>query len=123
MAITSPPCSTLRAFLTIPARAASSCRAATHARPTSSWRQNVGVVYTGSSSKQSEHGGYAFDDTDVILLVSNPHIEPKTVTSWVETMQVAPTILQLLGLDPSALDAVRMEGTAVLPGLFDSDQN
>ena len=84
---------------------------------------NVGVVYTGSASKQSEHGGYAFDDTDVILLVSNPHIQPKTVTSWVETMQVAPTILQLLGLDPSALDAVRMEGTTVLPGLFDSDHN
>ena len=84
---------------------------------------NVGVTYTGSASKQTEHGGYAFDDTDVILLVSNPHIQPKTVTSWVETMQVAPTILQFLGLDPSALDAVRMEGTSVLPGLFDSDHN
>jgi hypothetical protein len=30
-------------------------------------------------------------------------------------MQVAPTILQALGLDPNALDAVRQEGTAVLP--------
>jgi len=84
---------------------------------------NIGVIYTGSASKQEEHGGYAFDDTNVILLVSNPHIEAKTITSWVETMQVAPTILQLLGLDPSALDAVRMEGTSVLPGLFDSDHN
>jgi hypothetical protein len=84
---------------------------------------NVGVVYTGSASKQSEHGGYAQDDTDVMLLVSNPHIEARTVTSWVETMQVAPTILQLLGLDPSALDAVRLEGTQVLPGLFDSDSH
>jgi hypothetical protein len=36
---------------------------------------------------------------------------------------VAPTILQLLGLDPKALDAVRMEGTPVLPGLFESDQH
>jgi hypothetical protein len=35
----------------------------------------------------------------------------------VETKQVAPTILQILGLDPKALDAVKMEGTAVLPGL------
>jgi hypothetical protein len=84
---------------------------------------NVGVVYTGSTSKQSEHGGYAQDDTDVMLLVSNPHIQPKTVTSWVETMQVAPTILQILGLDPSALDAVRMEGTPVLPGLIESNNN
>ncbi len=84
---------------------------------------NIGVIYTGSTKKQSEHGGFAFDDTNVMLLVSNPHIQAKTLTSWVETMQVAPTILQLLGLDPSALDAVRMEGTQVLPGLFGSDNH
>jgi len=36
----------------------------------------------------------------------------------VETKQVAPTILQMLGLNPNALDAVKQEGTAVLPGLF-----
>jgi hypothetical protein len=30
-------------------------------------------------------------------------------------MQVAPTVLKALGLDPRALDAVRIEGTAVLP--------
>jgi hypothetical protein len=35
----------------------------------------------------------------------------------VETTQVAPTILKLLGLDPDDLDAVRKEGTPVLPGL------
>ena len=78
---------------------------------------NVGVVYTGSLAKQSEHGGYAWDDTNVMLLVSNPDIRPKTLHSFVETAQVAPTILQLLGLNPSALDAVRAEGTPVLPGL------
>jgi hypothetical protein len=39
------------------------------------------------------------------------------VTSFVETAQVAPTILKVLGLDPNALDAVRKEGTPVLPGL------
>ncbi len=79
---------------------------------------NVGVVYTGSSAKQAEHGGFAIDDTNVMLLVSNPSIEAKTDYQFVETTQVAPTILQILGLDPKALDAVKMEGTAVLPGLF-----
>jgi hypothetical protein len=78
---------------------------------------NVGVVYTGSTKKQSEHGGFAQDDTNVMLLVSNPHLEAATVTSFVETSHVAPTILRLLGLDPSALTAVRAEGTPVLPGL------
>ena len=78
---------------------------------------NVGVVYTGSTKKQSEHGGFAIDDTNVMLLVSNPSIHSRTVTTFVETTQVAPTVLKLLGLDPGALDAVRKEGTAVLPGL------
>jgi len=79
---------------------------------------NVGVVYTGNLKKQSEHGGFAWDDTNVMLLVSHPDIEARTVNSFVETAQVAPTILKLLGLDPNALDAVRLEGTPVLPGLF-----
>ena len=82
---------------------------------------NVGVVYTGSSAKQAEHGGFANDDTNVMLLVSNPSIAAKADYSFVETKQVAPTILQLLGLNPSALDAVRAEGTAVLPGITFGD--
>jgi hypothetical protein len=78
---------------------------------------NVGVVYTGSTKKQSEHGGFAVDDTNVMLLVSNPSIEGRTETSFVETLQVAPTILWTLGLDPNSLDAVQKEGTPVLPGI------
>jgi len=78
---------------------------------------NVGVVYTGGDKKQSEHGGYAWDDTNVMLLVSAPGLEHRTLHSFVETAQVAPSILSLLGLDPDALDAVRQEGTPVLPGL------
>ncbi|HXI40836.1 MAG TPA: alkaline phosphatase family protein [Bryobacteraceae bacterium] len=78
---------------------------------------NVGVIYTGSSKKQAEHGGFAHDDTNVMLLVSNPDLHARTVTSFVETTQVAPTILQALGLDPNDLDAVQKEGTPVLPGL------
>jgi len=81
---------------------------------------NIGVIYTGSAAKQEEHGGFAFDDTNVMLLVSNSGLKPRTVTAWVETMQVAPTILQVLGLDPGSLDAVQAEGTQVLPGLFSS---
>jgi hypothetical protein len=78
---------------------------------------NVGVVYTTSLKKQAEHGGFAHDDTNVMLLISNPQLHRRTVTSFVETSQVAPTILELLGLDPQELDAVRREGTPVLPGL------
>jgi hypothetical protein len=76
---------------------------------------NVGVTYTGSTKKQEEHGGFAHDDTNVVLLLSNPNFKAKTVKAEVGTAQVAPTILQALGIDPRALDAVRIEGTGVLP--------
>jgi len=79
---------------------------------------NIGHTYSGSTKKLAEHGGFAFDDTNVMLLVSNPWIQPRTEHAWAETMQVAPTILQALRLDPNALDAVRAEGTPVLPDLF-----
>ena len=78
---------------------------------------NTGVVYTGSAKKQAEHGGFALDDTNVMLLVANPALRSRTITSFVETSQVAPTILRVLGLDPRELDAVRAEGTPELPGL------
>lgn len=78
---------------------------------------NVGVIYTGSSKKQEEHGGFAHDDTNVILLLSNPAFKARTVYSEVGTLQVAPTILKALGLNPQKLDGVRLEGTAPLPGV------
>jgi Type I phosphodiesterase / nucleotide pyrophosphatase len=78
---------------------------------------NPGVVYTGSTAKLSEHGGFGHDDTNVILLLSNPSFRAKTVRAEVGTAQVAPTILKALGLNPLALYAVRVEGTGVLPGV------
>ena len=83
----------------------------------------VGVVYTGSLKKQAEHGGFSHDDTNAMILVSNPRLSAHTVDSFVQTAQVAPTILKLLGLDPQALDAVRLEGTPVLPSLFGGENN
>src|ERR1700722_2759739 len=76
---------------------------------------NVGVTYSGSTAKLSEHGGFAHDDTNVVLLLSNPSYKAKTIREGVGTVQVAPTILQSLGLSPSALGAVVAEGTSVLP--------
>ena len=78
---------------------------------------NVGVVYTGSTAKLSEHGGFGHDDTNVILLLSNPSFRAKTVRADVGTVQVAPTILKALGINPWELYAVRVEGTSVLPGV------
>ncbi|MEC3981657.1 phosphodiesterase, partial [Amycolatopsis sp. H20-H5] len=73
------------------------------------------VVYTGGKKKIAEHGGAAGDDRDVPLVVSGGEGN-RVVSRAVETTQIAPTILRLLDLDPRALDAVRIEGTRVLPG-------
>ena len=83
---------------------------------------NVGATYSGSTAKQAEHGGFAHDDTNVMLLLSHPQFDAKTVIAAVGTAQVAPTILKALGLDPDALEAVRLEGTAVLPAVQFGDR-
>jgi hypothetical protein len=75
----------------------------------------VGVIYT-SGSKIAEHGGFNEDDVHVALLVANPNIEKTTINTAVATVQIAPTILKVLGLDPDELESVRLEGTRVLPG-------
>jgi hypothetical protein len=76
---------------------------------------NVGVTYSGSTTMIGDHGGFAHDDNNVILLAAFPSFTAQTVSDATTTAQVAPTILNSLGLDPSALDAVKAEGTRVLP--------
>ena len=77
-----------------------------------------GVVYTAKKGKIAEHGGDAPADRNVPILVAGPRIDHgQRVDRPVETTQIAPTILRLLGLDPADLSAVRAEHTAVLPGL------
>ena len=77
-----------------------------------------GVVYTGNVAKIAEHGGDDPQDRDVALVVAGAGVAHGAASSTaVLTTQIAPTILQLLGLDPTALQAVTVEHTAVLPGL------
>jgi len=75
-----------------------------------------GLIYT-SGSKLAEHGGFAEDDRNVGLLVWNPGITAATVNDNVETRQIAPTILNALGINPKELAGARQENSKVLPGL------
>ena len=77
----------------------------------------VGVVYTGKKKKIAEHGGDNPADRSVALVVSGAPIgrDGEVVSTPVETTQIGPTILQLLGLDPNALESVQIEHTQVLP--------
>ena len=75
-----------------------------------------GVVYTGGVKKIAEHGGNSAADRDVALVVSGAGVDHhRTESTRVQTTQIAPTILSLLGLNPSRLRAVRTEHTQVLP--------
>jgi hypothetical protein len=76
-----------------------------------------GVIYDDAPDI-AQHGGAGFQDRSVPMLVVLPgQRHGATIGSQVGTIQVAPTILALLGLNPRALDAVRIEHTRVLPGL------
>lgn len=76
-----------------------------------------GTIYTGSTKKNAEHGGFSFGDTNVGLIVSNPGFRSSVVKTPVATSQVAPAILNFLGIDPDGLKSVRVEHTPSLPGL------
>jgi hypothetical protein len=75
---------------------------------------NVGVTYSGSTAMIGDHGGFAHDDNNVVMLVANPSFTAQTVSADTQTIQIAPTIVKALGLNPMALDAVKAEGTPVL---------
>jgi Type I phosphodiesterase / nucleotide pyrophosphatase len=77
-----------------------------------------GVVYTGGMSKIAEHGGDDPQDRHVPILVVLPGLHHGgAIGAPVETTQIAPTILTLLGLNPGELQAVRIEHTRALPGI------
>jgi hypothetical protein len=78
---------------------------------------NTGVIFTGGT-KLSEHGGFNEDDVHTALLLSLDGMDRAVVKSPVSNQQVAPTIIQALGLDPNDLEAVRKEQIHVLPFLF-----
>ena len=77
-----------------------------------------GVVHTGGQAKIAEHGGADRQDRNVPILVVAPGLgHGRVIGAPVETTEIAPTILGLLGLSPSDLQAVRIEHTPALPGL------
>ena len=76
-----------------------------------------GVIYAKPTNGTiAEHGGFNDEDLNVPLLVANPGLSAQEIHTSVQTTQIAPTILKLLGLNPGALQAVEIEKTRILPG-------
>ena len=78
-----------------------------------------GQIYVDAKSTFiAEHGGNAGTDRNVPLLVAHPTFSRLEIKFPVQTSQIAPSILKALGLNPDKLEAVRIEKTPSLPGLF-----
>lgn len=76
----------------------------------------LGIIYTTSKKKISEHGGLSADDRNVACFVSSPRLQKRVFDERVYTRQIAPLILRALGANPQELEAVRLIGTRPLPG-------
>ena len=76
----------------------------------------LGTIYSTSSGKNMEHGGFTEDDTHVPIVLFKPHLTATTRTDPVETKQIACTILEALDSDCDSLAAALMEDTKFLPG-------
>ena len=83
----------------------------------------LGAIYADNLDSEdskaliAEHGGMLDEDTNVPLLVSFKGGKGRVIRASVQTSQVAPTILSALGIATDKLQAVRLEGTQILPAL------
>jgi hypothetical protein len=81
-----------------------------------------GTIYSSSKAKVEEHGGFSIDDTHAALIVVNgasigtSRFGGTVVNQPVQNYQVAPTILDILGLNPNQLLSVQKEHVQILPG-------
>jgi len=77
----------------------------------------IGTVYSNPTKikKIAEHGGDARQDRHVPIIVWGAGVHHVRVDAHVETTQIAPTVLEALGLPASELKGVQLEHTAALP--------
>jgi hypothetical protein len=76
-----------------------------------------GTVYSSPTKikKIAEHGGDHAADRHVPIVAWGAGVRHVAVDDRVETTQVAPTVLEALGLPAAELQGVQLEGTDVLP--------
>jgi hypothetical protein len=81
---------------------------------------NLGTNYespTANPPVAAEHGGFNEYELHVPITIVHNTVKHGTVQAPVTTTQLAPTMLNLLNIDPRSLAGVAMEGTAVLPAI------
>ena len=79
----------------------------------------LGVLWGPPGDKAlAGFGGTSDEDTHVALLVSGAQLTARLDPTWVPTTQIAPLLLRALGLEKFDLDALHMEHSPALPGIF-----
>jgi len=79
---------------------------------------NLGTNYespTANPPVAAEHGGFNENELHVPITIVHNTVKHGNVVAPVTTTQLAPTMLNLLNIDPRMLTGVTTEGTAVLP--------
>jgi Type I phosphodiesterase / nucleotide pyrophosphatase len=79
----------------------------------------LGVLWGLSNDKNlAGYGGTLDEDTHVALLVSGDQLTGRFDPTWVPTTQLAPLLLRALGMEKFDLDALHLEHSPALPGIF-----
>jgi hypothetical protein len=79
---------------------------------------NLGTNYespTAAPPSAAEHGGFNENELHVPITIVHNTVKHGIVQAPVTTTQLAPTMLNMLNIDPHSLTGVTLEGTAVLP--------
>jgi len=75
-----------------------------------------GTIYTTSSKKNAEHGGFSYGDTNVGLIVSGAGVPVGAIKTPVATSQVARRFWQALGIDPKGYGRCAWRKPTCCPG-------
>ncbi|HEY7116499.1 MAG TPA: alkaline phosphatase family protein [Tepidisphaeraceae bacterium] len=76
-------------------------------------------ILLSNSLKRGEHGGFSEDDSHIAMILGGaipPEFQGLIESDNVLDTQLAPTMLEALGLDPNQLQGVVIDGTTGLPG-------
>jgi hypothetical protein len=79
----------------------------------------LGVLWTSQDDQASvAHGGTLDEETHVALLVSGSQLTGRYDPTYVPTTQLGPLLLRALGMEKFDLQALHLEHSPALPGIF-----
>jgi hypothetical protein len=82
-------------------------------------RPELGVLWgSQGDTALAAHGGLLDEDTHVALLVSGAQLTGRYDPTYVPTTQLGPLLLRALGMEKFDLQALHLEHSPALPGIF-----